>query len=296
MTYNKAVVPDNIAVYRDVIQNDFPQLPITTIKIIGSGEDRVAVLVNDEIVFRLPSDAIGTDAQDDTKNTNMEYHTLLKLNGLPFQTPRPMYISPGGRYFGYRILQGEHPNNKLKNSVSDVFLRQWVAAHQAISRQLSLIDAALLGIPTYSWDQELNRAKNLPDSVLSLDTQSKLKDDIEYAETFEVQSELEFTHNDLNLDNLLVDSSGELIVGVLDFGDAHVAPRSSDYYVWDKWPREVMERIAKIAAEQQDKFNVRLARAVHRIYVGSDLYEAVKQKDSRAIDMYAAELERCYAQ
>jgi len=296
MTYNKAIIPDSIVVYREVIQKDFPTLPIADLKIIGSGEGRVAVLVNDEIVFRIPSNIAGADMQEDIQNTTMEYRILLKLKDLPFQTPHPIYISPDERYFGYKILEGKHPNNNLNNQISDEFLHQWVVARQAISKQLSLVDAGGLGVPAYSWDLELSQAKSLPDSVLSLEAQSKLRDDIAYAEAFDVSSELEFTHNDLNLDNILMGSSGEKITGILDFGDAHIAPRSSDYYVWDKWPHAVMERIDRIAKEQHDEFDVRLAQAIHRIYVGADLYESIKQNDTHAIKKYTAELERCYSE
>jgi len=227
----------------------------------------------------------------------MEYGVLIKLGAVPFQIPRPIYTSPDERYFGYRILPGKNPyDSLLSGQISDIFLRQWVMARKSISQALSLREAKILGVPTYSWDMELDRTKNLPSGTLSPHVQLGLKNDIDYITSFDSTSELEFTHNDLNLDNLLVDVSGELITGVLDFGDAHIAPRSTDYYLWDKWPHEVMERIAKIAAEQHDEFDTRLARAVHRIYVGADLYESIKQNDTQAVAMYKSELERCYAE
>jgi len=293
MTYNKAIIPDEAAVYREVIQKDFPALPIRAIEVIGSGEGRVAILVNDEIVFRLPSGASAA-AQEDIQNTKMEYQVLVRLGAVPFQIPRPIYMSPDERYFGYKVLEGKNSYDSLSGgSVPDMFLDQWVTARKSISQALSLTDARALGVPMYSWDTELHRAKALPAGVLSLYVQSRLKNDADYITASNFESELEFTHNDLNLDNLLVNESGELI-GVLDFGDAHIAPRSTDYYLWDKWPHEVMERVAKIAAGHHDEFDVRLARAVHRMYVGSDLYESIKQNDSLAINMYVTELERCY--
>jgi hypothetical protein len=216
---------------------------------------------------------------------------------MPFEIPRPIYISPDERYFGYKILPGKNPRESLaKDPISDTFLRQWILARKAISDQLSVDAAKALNVPLLSWASELQKANCLPDATLSSTAHSKLASDIAYVTSVETELELEFTHNDLNVDNLLVDSSGEIITGILDFGDVHIAPRSSDYYLWDKWPHEVMERIANIAVEQHDEFDVRFARALHRIYVASDLYESIKQSDAPFTNTYASELERCYSE
>lgn len=106
----------------------------------------------------------------------------------------------------------------------------------------------------------------------------------------------QFTHNDLNAENILVDDTGENIIGVLDFGDAHIPPVASDYYLWDKWPHEVMKRVALIASEENDHFDAQLARSIHRVYVVNDIVDCRQAQDEGAEKTYWRELERVYNQ
>ncbi|HSX06332.1 MAG TPA: phosphotransferase [Candidatus Saccharimonadia bacterium] len=292
---SKTVQPRSESEYRNLLQYDFPSLDIHTIRVLGSGEDRVAVLVNNAIVFRLPRNISGKADAGDMWSTEKEIG-LLKTFQLPFDVPRPSHVAPDKRYFGYPFLAGNRWADVVGGQIpSDELLREWVKTRQVISRAVTISDAQKLGVPRFSVDKCVSVANQLADGGVATSVSRGLQEDADYLREHLGRDVWEFTHNDLNAENILIDKETNKITAVLDFGDAYIAPRSSDYYLWDKYPHQIMERITQIAHKEGDDFDVRIARALHRLYVADDIIEYRKLGQNKEAEQgYLLELERCY--
>src|SRR4051812_547741 len=129
--------PRTEAEYQRAIERDFPDLVVTSVEVLASGWDRVAVLVNNSIVFRMPAEIDGDPSPRDVQATQKEMSLLSAVKGLPINIPRPSHVSPDVRYFGYDFLEGrrwkDHPS---MSTPTDAFLRSWVRARQAIAKAL----------------------------------------------------------------------------------------------------------------------------------------------------------------
>src|SRR5580693_8968003 len=80
---------------------DFPDLSITSLVSIGKGWNNVAYLVNNEIVFRLPTDR---DSNNPSRADKVKREVaLLNLvhDKLEVASPKPLHIAPDYSYFGY---------------------------------------------------------------------------------------------------------------------------------------------------------------------------------------------------
>ena len=81
------------------IQQDFPDLVINSIKVIGTGWHHNAVDINGSIIFRIPHHTYGHDITPVT--VNYETELLKRLKGkVPVSIPDPRYIAPNNDYFG----------------------------------------------------------------------------------------------------------------------------------------------------------------------------------------------------
>jgi aminoglycoside phosphotransferase (APT) family kinase protein len=289
------VPPRAEADYRSVIERDFADLPVESVKVLASGWDRVAVLANGEIVFRLPAKIDGEPKQSDVQATQREVALLRAIKGLPFSIPEPLFVAKDERYYGYRLLEGRRWEDLASLwSPSDSLIRSWVIARQSIARSLVVEQAEGLGIPRLPLDEDAKKAEPIVGAASNKAVADGLRTSIEYVRRHAGDEIWQFTHNDLNAVNILLDESGDNIRGVLDFGDAHIAPPSSDYYLWDKWPPEVMERVHAIAAEEGDAFDVELAKAIHRVYVANDIVDSRELQNEEAEESYWQELEMLY--
>ncbi|HEX4904379.1 MAG TPA: phosphotransferase, partial [Acidimicrobiales bacterium] len=95
---------DDAGTPRAVIERACPAVHVRTVERIGEGWDHVAFLVNDELVFRLPS----ADAETNADAVAAEVRLLRAVAGrLPVATPEPVHVASDGTFFGYRYLPGE---------------------------------------------------------------------------------------------------------------------------------------------------------------------------------------------
>lgn len=232
----------------------------------------------------------------DVRATRREVDLLRALRRhLPFAIPDPTHVAPDLRYYAYPVLRGRAADTRPSVTLpTDAFITAWVRCRCAIAGALTIDGAKSLGVRELSAQSNVDLARNLaqrhgtPEALAAL-----IHEDIRRIEERWSREPAEFTHNDLNLQNLLLDAEGASIVGVLDFGDAHIAPRSSDYYLWDKWPEPVMDRVAEAAAREGDPFDPAFARALHRVYVASDIVAAERDADRERESTLWAELWRC---
>lgn len=86
--------------FRDIIQQDYPRLGITSFTLLGEGEDHRAFAVNGDWIFRFAK-----DEESGRAATRDEVGLLGFLQGRsPLPVPTPRYANEEHGYLGYKRL------------------------------------------------------------------------------------------------------------------------------------------------------------------------------------------------
>lgn len=269
------VIPASMDEYRALINADFPDLTINSIKYLGSGWENAAILVNEDTVFRFPRALFENPESLNTKNIGKEVKVLKFLAGkLSFATPNPDYVAPSHRYFGYKLLKGTLWDQVGQDEqLTDEYLRDWVLKRSELSKAVSEEDAKNLGLDRYHTNKNEQLVKQFlaePESDERVKTlaQNAMQMVLTKLKTTE---HWVFVHEDLQMSNCFVDPTEKKITGVIDFGKAEMAPVEAEFYFWSKYGRETLERVAKIQQEYDGtSVDIDFAIAIHQFYVVAD--------------------------
>lgn len=243
------------------LQQDFPDLLINSVKILGTGWHHDAVEVNDSIIFRIPHHIYGQDVTPETVYFETEILKILK-DKVPVSIPDPQFIAPDKSYFGYPKLNGVLLQDFVKtfNDSDRLQLRKdWVAIASAMHQNVSIEAARALKIPDFE--------QSGPSAVERIFDMQEITPDIkEFARTMlkqrqEYESKLGpyvFIHNDLQFHNILANPETKRITGLIDWTDACVGPISREFSI-DEWMQgNLLDEVAKLYEEKTGtRVNVR---------------------------------------
>lgn len=219
---------------REVLTSDFPDLRIDSLERLGEGWDHLAVLVNGDLVFRLPWHLIESrPGQAESPNALAEVALLNEVVGrLPVAVPEPAYVAEHGRYFGYRYLPGKSVEQLVDNcpwrpDQQELLTDLIVDVVTAIEAVVPTSAAAALGLrqaetPRYP-DAEQYALRS---GILTAGMES-LFDSIDPAFsrlwTTAMERPVATLHADLGLDHWLVDDDLS-IYALIDWSDSCVGP------------------------------------------------------------------------
>ena len=249
---------------RNRLTRDFPELGIHQLSQLGVGEDNIAVLVNNEIAFRIPKRP-PKNPERRLRRTQAETKLLRLIhNKLPVATPEPVFISDELDYFGYRLLQGnplvDQPSSYWTEQHVDAFIELFVEATTTLSRLLPTDKAKELGLEDFH--DTPNRIQNatiaqesslLPSDILEVAEYTLQWFPKRWGQALERGSIA--MHGDLGLTNWLVSNSGD-ISALIDWSDACIAPveHQLSYWIWES-PENVEKFIShytKVTRTQPD--------------------------------------------
>lgn len=217
------------------IAQQFPQLAPVRLRLLGTGWDNTAFLVNDTHVFRFPRRQIAVAILE------IENRILPALAGrLPLAVPLPLFLGRSDERFpwpfaGYRMLPGR---TACAAGLSDA---QRVAAASPIAHFLKTLhavpraEAEAMGAGPDAFGR-FDFAKSLPrvQERLKEGIRLGLIDDMEpwrsimeRATRVAMPPANTLVHGDLYFRHLLVDD-GARPCGVIDWGDVHLGQRSLD--------------------------------------------------------------------
>ena len=278
MSKKVEAVPQSDEKYVEALRNDFPDIEVSRLEHLGSGWDSVAMLINEELVFRFPRELFEKGGKVKTEITEREIKILrwLGKKNLAFEIPNPGYVAPGNKYFGYRLLPGilwsEAPDQP---SSTDEFLRSWVSTREGLAEAIKPSDAPRLGIKSYGGDKNIVLSKKyLKDPRAGKEEKRLVNEAIKIVETkLPDQDTWRFIHQDLQPKNCLLDPRSYLINGVLDFGDAEIGPVEADYAFWGKWHDNTLQRLADIQADLGYDLDLQLVTSLQLLYFASDFME-----------------------
>lgn len=223
---------DNIKSARYILEHTFSGLDIKSIKVLGSGYDSVAYLVNDEYVFKIKFSANKKKSYEKEKSIydflNKNIDSNIKIPNIEYS-----YIADDISILGYKQLKGKFLTPTLYSNMTreeQELLKNDIAR---FLRQMHSLDCS--EISRYVID---NRQNVLEEYELLRSTIYDELSDIEkeYIENF--MSKIKTTrifdgkkclcHNDFSCNHLLLDENNRLC-GIIDFGDAGIIDEYCDF-------------------------------------------------------------------
>lgn len=214
--------------YRERIAVTYPDLTITELRLVESGQNNDVVVADGRLIFRFPRHVSGIDTIE------REMHLLRALVGrLPLATPMPVYSAfqpreAGAAFMGYRALPGVEMRRDLLGDAERL---------RATARRLATFLRALHEVPIGAlpravaggdwragWEDMYHRLQH---HVFPLMRSDARRDVSERFERFLGDAALQavqpvLVHGDFGSGNILVDPSSGEARGVIDWGSAHV--------------------------------------------------------------------------
>ena len=227
--------------YLDIIKKTFPELNIDDFKILGKGMYGVACLINNNIVFKVP-------IENDKKLNDAKKEVLLLKqleNKLSFEVPRILYQheSSRGLIIGETLVHGVTYSQELHDSFDEITKSDVLHQLGRIARELHSVKIdnqdGILFVGDYK-DTISVFHKYFSDNVKKCFSDSDQKRINEVCNRYEYLSthypvDLVLVHADLHFGNMMFDIANKKIVGLIDWGAAHLSEPSRDmhYYYGD---------------------------------------------------------------
>lgn len=222
----------NIKAMKYIILNTFKNFNVSNIKVIGSGYDSVAYLVNDEYIFKIKISA------NEKKGYKKEKAILDFLNeylksDIKIPKIEYSYISSEFEIMGYKSINGKFLTPKIYQSMTEKqkdILKNDIAK---FLKQLHSLDYS--EISEYLIDNKenvLEEYKLLKETIYDKLT----KEEKDYIESFFEMLDITkifddkkcLCHNDFSANHLLLNEDNKL-VGIIDFGDAGIIDEYCDF-------------------------------------------------------------------
>lgn len=219
-----------LAGYAARIRETFPTVAVEEIRLLGSGDNNDALLVNGHVVFRFPRHSRAAEA------LAAETALLHVLAGrLPLAVPQPVYIAEG--VAGYERIPGEELGRETLHGLPD-------ADQQAVAEQLGAFLAALHAIPANALPVDVRSVRDTYGewADLSARIERRLFPLMRPDAREEVASRLAallgmvrasgwtpvVRHGDFGPGNVLYDPQTRRLTGVIDFGSAGLGDPALD--------------------------------------------------------------------
>lgn len=214
----------------ELLQHDYPHLPIASFAPLGAGEDHWAFAVNGDWVFRFARDA---EADRDATRDEADLLIFLQKHSL-LPIPLPVYRNEAHGYMGYKQL----PGVPLLTVREQFTVQGWPTFPQAIGAFLAAIHATPPDrvwafvhddpVALEDWHEEARTTfaqvrRHIPASLW------QRIDAFFLAPVPAAVYTPTLTHNDFGIEHILVDPATRLVTGIIDWGDAAIADPAYDF-------------------------------------------------------------------
>lgn len=227
----EAVILD-INATKYILEHTFESLKITSIKVIGSGYDSVAYLINNEYIFKLKYSANTKEGYEKEKaiydflNQNLSTH--IKIPNIEYS-----YISNDLSILGYKEIKGTFLSPELYSTLSkeeQINLKQDIAT---FLKKMHNLDYANIGSYIINNKENVLEAYQLLKDTIYNSLSDTEKQYIEsfmnrFKSTDIFDGKKCLCHNDFSCNHLLLDENNKLC-GIIDFGDAGIIDEYCDF-------------------------------------------------------------------
>lgn len=233
------------------------------------------MLVNDQYVFRFPRGIFADDEPIKTSDIKKEINVLNFLYGkTSFGTPKPDFVAPGERYFGYKLLPGTLWDHlPAEHQFSDELLQNWIRVRCELAKKVPAGEADRLGVRRYHTDKNVKFVQQYLDDPNADERVKKMATEArDYVlEQIAKTENWVFVHEDLQMSNCILDEAGSQITAVIDFGDSEVAPIEADFYFWSKYGKKTLHKLADMQEKYDGtRIDPKLALCMHQFYIVAD--------------------------
>lgn len=242
-----------------LIENSFPEIRINKFSSLDYGWNNHVIVVNDEIVFRIPRNK-GNESI--LKN---EVNLLKILQKCPFSIPDYIYLNTNPIFFGgYRMIHGDYLNNagKLGKGLISDFL-----SLRTFLDTIGSDDVRRTGLPVYNYKkwvegqgERIEKYKLSLNEIMPEEFLSAVKEKwYEVSEDME-QLDMGLIHGDLYRKNVIISENHRKIRGIIDWSDSAYGDRALDFAAFG-YDFPLKENLHMLQA-QKDQFAVRAMKRI----------------------------------
>ena len=228
----------DIDLYVMLIQQNFPQLQIQSMKPITKGWDSFVLEVNDELIFRFPM-------RDDVIEPLHKEICLLPVLERTLSTPIPHFEYTGHgnenypyTFVGYRKIQGIALDDASIAQEQILALAPALATFLNELHSFSTTEAIQLGMQEYTpvlWREIYQeRFADLQKRVFpTLDTRLRTKSEQLWKNFLDNNTLFTFQptliHRDLSSEHIFCEPSRDVLTGIIDWGDVSIGDPAIDF-------------------------------------------------------------------
>lgn len=245
--------------YRNLIQKDFPEFSISSIKKIGEGDNSKAFLVNENYIFRFPK------RRKVQQQIQREICVLPKIKTIiDLSVPEFEFISPQLKFVGYQKIDGDILSNQIFLSLSKnqrEIIQKQIGTFLSQIHSFPLDDLKDCGLEIMDLKEEysenFNDAQQLIYPSISKSKQKIISqlfiEYLNHPENFNYAPTL--VHNDFSKDHILLDTVNKHpperfiragITGIIDFGDIAFGDPDYDFmYLLDEYGEGFLKGVLK---------------------------------------------------
>jgi aminoglycoside phosphotransferase (APT) family kinase protein len=248
-------------VIKNILANQFPQIIINSIKLIGEGWDNRVYLVNEQIIFRFPRRKVAVEliTRENKLLPNLPPFTDLVI-------PIPTFIGEPSEIYpyvfqGYNLIPGisgylanlSDADRKLSLPILAKFLQE---LHSIDSQQAILLGAEPQIFDRTEMDRVITalqeRVKAISDKNICVVNQTLFKEEIHAAKMLKLDfSKKCLVHGDLDCRHLLFEH--KKLVGIIDWGDMGINHKAVDLsIIWNFYSTDQHAQFIEIYGEVDD--------------------------------------------
>ncbi len=233
---------------REIIQQEFPDFFISSIKKIGEGDNSKAFLINKNYILRFPK------REEVKQQLKKEITVLPKIKSfLRLNIPDFTLISKNIHFVGHKSITGKFLNNKIYHSLDKKNQKNIQKTLALFLTQLHKINLSTLnncGLETMNYKEEYSYNFEDPKKLIYPNINrsgrkiiTKLFTNyLDDTENFEYKPAL--IHNDFSTDHILFEKATSGISGIIDFGDLAIGDPDYDLmYLFDSFGEEFIIEI-----------------------------------------------------
>ena len=282
----------NVKATKYLLEHTFNGLRVESIKVLGSGYDSVAYLVNGEYVFKLKFSANKKKGYEKEKAIydflNRNLITNIKIPNIEYS-----HISDEISILGYKEIKGKFLSPELYATLSE---KEKLLLKQDIANFLrKMHDLDTTEISSYTIDnkqnvlEEYQLIRNTIYDSLTDDEKSYIERFIQRISSTDIfDGKKCLCHNDFSCNHLLLDNSNRLR-GIIDFGDSGIIDEYCDFiYLLEDSEEEIGHQFGEEILQIYGNINVDKAKeyqdVVEQYYPIETIVYGIKNNKQDFID------------